>query len=218
MLEALLFDMDGVILDNNAYHKLSWLEYSKLLGQPLDDDSFGAKVYGKTNEEILEALLGPVLTKDEVQHHAEAKEALYRKMYEPHFELAAGLESFMQNVAESGLKIAVATNAPQSNLDFALEKGDLGRWVSAAVHSHLVAKPKPAPDIYLKAMELLGVEAANCVVFEDSLTGARAGKAAGAKVIGITTTYTRAELEPIVDYVIDSFTELSLQEVRDLVG
>jgi len=218
MLQALIFDMDGVILDNNAYHKQSWLAYSQILGKPLSEDAFASKVYGKTNEEILLELLGNVLSKEEQLAHAEAKEALYREMYAPHFTLATGLTNVLQLAKEAGVKLAIATNAPKSNLDFTIEKGQLDRWVQESVYAHMVEKPKPAPDLYLKAMELLEVQPEACIVFEDSLTGAKAGKAAGAKVIGITTTYSRQELTEIVDYVIDSFEEVDLPLLLSIVG
>lgn len=218
MLQALIFDMDGVILDNNAYHKQSWLAYSNILGHPLSEDAFAEKVYGKTNEEILLELLGDVLSKEEQLAHAETKEALYREMYAPHFTLATGLTSVLQMAKGAEVKLAIATNAPKSNLDFTLQTGKLDQWMQESVYAHMVEKPKPAPDLYLKAMELLHVQPESCIVFEDSLTGARAGKAAGAKVIGITTTYSRQELAKIVDYVIDSFEEVDMPLLLSIMG
>jgi beta-phosphoglucomutase len=206
--KALIFDMDGVIFDNNSFHLDSWMEYSKQMGHPLSMEDFPSKVYGKTNEEIIYALKGSEVSQEEVQLHAETKEALYRKMYDPYFKIAEGLIPLWNYSKEVGMKVGIGTNAPQSNLDYAVRKAGLDHYAQAFVHAHLVEKPKPAPDVYLKVMELLGVSGAESWIFEDSLTGVRAGKAAGATVIGITTTYPRADLEKDADWVVGSFVEV----------
>lgn len=213
--QALIFDMDGVIFDNNPYHLTAWLAYSKQMGHPLHPDDFPTRVYGKTNEEIIYQMLGADTPEDIVQQHAEAKEALYRTLFEPHFRLAEGLTALWDTARAQGLKVGLATNAPFSNLDYAWQKAQLAQWIQAAAHAHLVNKPKPAPDIYLKVMEMLQVSPDRVVIFEDSLTGIQAGKAAGATVIGITTTYPREKLAQSADYVIDHFDEVRLSMIQD---
>jgi beta-phosphoglucomutase-like phosphatase (HAD superfamily) len=85
----------------------------------------------------------------------------------------------------------VGTNAERANVDFVLREGSLRKFFRVAVDGQQVANPKPHPDVYLRAAELLGVPPAHCVVFEDSHGGVAAGLAAGMRVVGITTTYAQ---------------------------
>jgi beta-phosphoglucomutase len=122
--------------------------------------------------------------------HGAAKEALYREMLAPRIAktLVPGLIAFLERHRE--IPAAVATNAEPANVEFVLRAAGIAHFFRAAVDGHQVANPKPHPDIYLRAAELLGVPPANCVVFEDSHGGLTAGLAAGMPVIGITTTYS----------------------------
>lgn len=214
---AFLFDMDGVICDNNAYHKSSWLEYARRLGKELTDEDVQTKVYGKTNEEILLYVLGRPVTPEEVDYHAETKEALFREMYRPHFELTPGLEAFLADAKAQGVRLGLATNAPKSNLDFSWEIGDLGRFYETAAHPGLVDRPKPAPDLYLYVAAQLGVEPHRCLVFEDSLTGIAAGLAAGSQVVGIASTYPFDRLEQVAQRVTKDFTGITVAECLALI-
>ena len=121
--------------------------------------------------------------------HGAAKEALYREMLAPRLTetLVPGLRAFLERHA--AMLKAIATNAEPPNVEFVLQKAGLAPFFSAVVNGHQVANPKPHPDVYLRAAELLGIPSQNCVVFEDSHGGVAAGLAAGMRVIGITTTY-----------------------------
>ena len=206
---AFLFDMDGVICDNNAWHRTSWLAYAEQLGKRLSEQDIETKVYGKTNAEILAFVLGRPVDAQELHHHAEAKEALFRKHYEPHFALTPGLEAFLAAALRADVAIGLATNAPLSNLEFTWDKGQLSRFFSVRTHAAEVAHPKPAPDLYQLCAERLGIPPAQAIVFEDSLTGIKAARAAGAKVIGIASTISPATLAPLCDKVIKDFTQLT---------
>src|SRR5690606_30600639 len=100
--------------------------------------------------------------------------------------LVPGLRKFLQRHA--GVPMAVASNAEAANVDFVLELGGLRPFFRVVANGHDVARPKPAPDIYLHCASLLGVDPANCIVFEDSATGVAAAKAAGMRVVGVLTT------------------------------
>jgi HAD superfamily hydrolase (TIGR01509 family) len=206
---AFLFDMDGVICDNNSFHKESWTQYATLLGATLYDEDIIQKVYGKTNKQILEFVLGRSVSEDELEYHAEAKEALFRSLYGPHFKLTNGLEHFLEQAKAAGIKMGLATNAPESNLNFSWEHGQLGRFFTAKAHPGLVPNPKPAPDLYLYVAQALGVAPTSSIVFEDSKTGIAAAKAAGAKVVAIASTLPAEELAQYADWVVKDFTELT---------
>jgi beta-phosphoglucomutase-like phosphatase (HAD superfamily) len=103
---------------------------------------------------------------------------------------------------------AVATNAEPANVDFVLDRANLRHHFRAAIDGHQVTHPKPHPEIYLKAAQALGVPPANCVIFEDSMTGVQAGLAAGIRVVGITTTHHEL---PGVSLLIPNFLHPSLE-------
>lgn len=208
--------MDGVICDNNSFHRTSWIEYAKQLGKDLTEEEIITKVYGKTNKDIVEFCLGRTASTEEINYHGETKEALFREMYAPYFTLAPGLEDFLQNSKSLGVKIGLATNAPLSNMEFAIKAGKLSRFISHFTSAIEVETPKPSPDIYLLACQKLEIHPQNAVVFEDSLTGLIAGKAAGCNLIAISTTYPVETLLEYTPHVYPDFTNLSAEIIYGL--
>jgi HAD superfamily hydrolase (TIGR01509 family) len=102
---------------------------------------------------------------------------------------------------------AIATSAPRANVDFTLEKTHIGKFFDTILDESFVTNGKPEPEIYLKTAAALGFDPAKCIVFEDSLSGVEAGKAAGCKVIGITTTHSHEELRKC-NLVVENFIGL----------
>jgi beta-phosphoglucomutase family hydrolase len=187
-IKAFLFDMDGVILDSNPFHRNAWTEYNRRHGVETTE-AMQQQLYGKRNDMIVRDHLGAHLTDAEVAAHGAAKEKLYREMLAPHLTeiLVPGLVAFLMRHAD--IPAAVATNAEPENVEFVFSAAGIARFFRVAVDGHQVANPKPYPDVYLRAAELLGIPPANCVVFEDSHGGVAAGLAAGMRVVGITTTF-----------------------------
>lgn len=205
---GVIFDMDGVIVNNNDWHVTSWLAFADRLGIDLKEKEFHSKVFGKTNEQILEIYF-PDASMAQLQTWALEKEALYRDMYRPHFKLADGLLDFLKSLKKQGIRIAVASNAPLVNIDFALDEGNIRPYFDAILYAGMVPNPKPAPDIYSKACELLGYPAETCYVIEDSPPGLKAAVAAGCKAIAITSTFPEDELRTLTPRIIHHFDELS---------
>lgn len=212
---GVIFDMDGVILDNNFAHKKAWEKYSRDLGFSLSEEDFKTKVFGKTNEEILVNFF-PDATPEVIEQLSLEKEAVYRSIYFPDFKILAGLESLLKNLQLNNIPVAVASNAPLVNIDFALDTGFIRPYFKSVVSAKMVEKPKPAPDIYLKAAESINRKPDNCIVFEDSLTGVQAANAAGCQVVGVTTTYSKEELEPHCALVINDFTSVTLSYLKEV--
>jgi HAD superfamily hydrolase (TIGR01509 family) len=204
---ALIFDVDGVIIDSRELHHAVWKEYVRRFGRVLPDD-FQEKLFGKHNREIVRELFGPHLTLEELDRHGAAKEALYRERARPQVKrlLVPGIEEFMARHAD--LPMAVASNAERANVEFVLEHSGLGRFIRVALDPGQVRRPKPDPEIYLLAAQRLGAVPAGCVIFEDSYSGVAAARAAGARVVGVQTTH--AEL-PGVDLLIPNFRAPELE-------
>jgi beta-phosphoglucomutase len=185
---ALIFDMDGVIVDSNPVHREAWAAFNLRYGIQTTEEMF-ERMYGKHNADIVRDYFGPELSKEEVEARGAAKEALYREMAVGRLErmLVPGVREF---VAEfHGAPMGVASNGEPDNVVFVLEKSGLRPYFRAVVDGHQVTRPKPDPEVFLKVAALLGVAPANCIVFEDSPTGVRAGLAAGMRIVGLCTTY-----------------------------
>lgn len=212
---AVVFDMDGVIVDSNPYHKIALQQFCAQHGYELTDTQLREKVYGRTNKEWLTNLFGE-LPEQKCQAFAEEKEALYRELFKNDIKPVEGLISFLDLLDHHQIARAIGTSAPQSNVVFTLSKTNTQKYFDIILNDTFVTHGKPHPEIYLKCAQALGLPNSQCIVIEDSLSGVEAGKAAGSKVIGITTTHTREELKH-TDLVIDNFHELTLEKLKALV-
>lgn len=202
---ALVFDLDGVIIDSMPMHNKSWKVYLERLG--IDVTDLDRRMHGRRNDDIVLDLIGAHLTPNEVKAHGDAKEELYREMTgaDLRLYLVPGVVEFIAR--HSGQPLAVASNAETPNIDFVLDGADLRRYFRIIVDGMQVKRPKPYPDVYLKAADLLGIEPRNCVVFEDSPAGVSAAVEAGARVVGVETH------EPLdqVEYRVPDFREPGLE-------
>jgi beta-phosphoglucomutase len=185
---ALIFDMDGVVIDSNPLHRESWAEFNRRYGVPTTEEML-ARMYGRRNDEIVRDFFGDSLSAEEVAARGAAKEELYRQMLEGRVEdaLTPGVRPFLQEY--SSAPKALATNAEPANVNFLLDRAALRQYFGVVVSGDQVQNPKPHPEIYLKAADLLNVPPVNCIVFEDSHVGVEAALAAGMKVVGVCTTH-----------------------------
>jgi len=204
---ALILDMDGVIVDSNRWHRVAWAEYNRRHGVETDE-AMQQRMYGKRNDDIVRDFFGDHLSDAEVHAHGAAKERLYREMIRPALNeaLVPGVREFL--VRHRSEPIGMASNAEPENVEFLVEEAGLRPYFRVLVDGHQVANPKPHPDIYLRAAELLGVRPADCVVFEDSLPGIEAARAARMAVVGVMTTH---DVLPGVDLTIRDFTSQDLE-------
>lgn len=202
---GIIFDLDGVILDSNPVHEIAWARYLARLGVSMPA-KFAEHMYGKRNDQILNELF-PEMTPEDVKRHSEEKEALFRELMTPQFEerLARGLHEFLRANAER--PVGLGTNAEQANADFALDTAGVRKYFRVEVNGWMVPHAKPAPDIYLQVAAGLGLAPRNCIIFEDSFSGVAAGLAAGARVVGVTSTHKQF---PMLDLSIRDFTEPAL--------
>jgi beta-phosphoglucomutase len=184
---ALIFDMDGVLIDSNPVHREAWEIYNRRFGLETTE-AMHQSMYGKRNDEIVRVFYGD-LPADEVTRRGTEKEALYREMIAGKIEgfLVDGLRDFLEFHREAPM--AVASNAEAANVALVLQATGLGRYFRTALDGSQIKHAKPHPEIYLRAAELLGKAPADCVVFEDSFSGVEAARSAGMRVIGIRSTH-----------------------------
>jgi beta-phosphoglucomutase len=204
---ALIFDLDGVIVDSNSVHEQVWKRYLFRLGIRADGN-FAERMYGRRNDEIVRDLLGKHLSPEEVFAHGASKEALYREVMRTQLpeRLVPGVREFLET--HRGVPTGLATNAEPANVEFVLTEAGLRSYFLVVVNGHQVDRPKPDPEIYLRAAALLGKKVQDCIVFEDSLAGVQAARAAGAMVVALTTTHVSF---PQADLVINNFMVPELQ-------
>jgi len=202
-----IFDMDGVIVDNYLYHIDAWGEFCKRHGLNFEVEDFTRKYFGKNNNDILQALFGKSLSSTEIDMLGEEKEAIYRELYQPYIKPLDGLLDFMRELRIQGGKIAIASSAPQSNINFVVEKICINEYIDVSVNGNMVRLGKPSPDIFLKAAELLRIQPEKCLVFEDSFSGIQAAINAGMQVVALATTHKKEEHDPTIT-IISNFKEL----------
>lgn len=193
-VKAIIFDMDGVIVDNQQYHLKAWEVFCGKQGFAFDIKTFSQKFFGKSNFEILNSLSPVELSMEETLKLGEEKEVIYRDLYINEIVPLNGLIAFLKKIKASDKRVAIASSAPISNINFVLDNLQIRQYFEAIVDVSMVKRSKPDPEIYLKAASLLNTKPSDCLVFEDSHSGIKAALAAGMNVIAITTTHTSEEL------------------------
>lgn len=205
--KAIIFDMDGVIVDNISYHIAALKIFLKQFGKDVTTEEFQNHYNGRTIQEVIIGLK-PDANHEEVMALAEEKEKIYRDLYQADLKATHGLYDFLKQAKNAGIKMAVATSAITANADFTLDGLDIRHYFDVVVDSTMVIKGKPDPQIYLKAAELLNIAPADCVVFEDALAGIKSAKAAGMDVIGLYTSLKISELPDGLLLKIKNFEEI----------
>ena len=189
-------------------HTKAWDVYLKRLGIGGHDD-ISARMHGRRNDDIVADFIGGDLSPEAIALHGAAKEKLYREMMSAEIDahLVPGVVDFLESCR--GLTVGLASNAEPANIDFVIDGARLRRHFRVIVDGHQVDRPKPFPDIYLRAAELLGVAPEQCVIFEDSPAGVAAARAAGGIVVGVQTH--PADLSG-VDLLIRDFHDAGLKD------
>ncbi len=214
---AVIFDMDGVIADTNPTHNVAWRKFLDRYQIVPTEDDLQNHMYGKHNSYILRYFLKRELAKEELLRLQFEKEALFRELYTSIVQPLPGLLPFLADLKQNGVKTAIATSAPVENLEMmAAQIPFLNEAMESMLSEQDVSQHKPHPEVYLKSAQRLGVLPSQCIVFEDSVSGVRAGLAAGMKVVGVTTSHTAGELPPCSAYISD-YQGLSFEFIRQLI-
>lgn len=201
-----LFDFDGVIVDTESQYTYFWDKMGK---EYLGLDDFGMTIKGQTLVQIFEKHFnGMQKEQEELVPQLNAFEQNMSYDYIP------GALEFMQELKKRGIRSAIVTSSNDIKMSNAYAAHpELHDLVDAVLTSEHFSKSKPDPECFLKGMEVLGATPQETVVFEDSFHGIAAGRASGAKVIGLATTNKREALTPLCDMVIDNFTQISVDKL-----
>lgn len=212
---AVIFDMDGVVVDNYQYHREAWMIFCNRYNLDFNR-SFRSKVFGGTNRDHLETFFDRHLSDREIEQYEDEKEAIYRSLYRDHIAPVNGLASFLAALKEAGIPMGLATSSPPVNVHFVLNETNTGQYFRTILDASSITRGKPDPEIFLKAARSIGVDPSECIVFEDSVNGIIAARRAGMKVVGLTTTHKAEELPP-VDLSIPDFGRISISDLENLL-
>jgi beta-phosphoglucomutase family hydrolase len=219
MLKGVVFDMDGVLVDNMAVHQEAFAEMARRYGVKIDTREI-IGLAGKGNNEIFQVLFpAEIVERVGAERLGEEKEAIYREIYAPGLTPTAGLVTFLKGLKAAGIKIAVGTSAIKANMDFVFDGLDIRKYFDAVVNADMVSRCKPDPEIYLVALRELGIRGGECLVFEDAIAGIQAAHAAGIGVVAIASTLPEMtlEAEPGVVLTIKDFSFITASTVKALV-
>ena len=197
MLKGLLFNMDGTLVDNLAYHFMAFDAYAKREGFTLLEP-MSLKFNGMHSD----AIFTKILSEDVVAEYGldrlhREKEEVYRDMYRPHIEPIAGLMELLNEAKKAGVKCAIGSSGCRENVEMIIEALGIADLIDGSISGSDVTHGKPHPEIFTKAHELLGLKAEECVVVEDAVNGILAGVAAGCKCIAVTTTSSAETLTEV---------------------
>jgi beta-phosphoglucomutase len=206
-IKAVIFDMDGVIVDNHKYHFKAWMEFADRYGFELNKEIYREQFNGKTNRDLFQMIFDDP-TDEDIFQYTEEKESLYRELYYADLAPHTGLLDFLASLKRNRIKIALATSAPTENVDWTLDNLQLRPFFDVIVDGTEVENGKPDPEIYRLASDKLEVEPRYCLVFEDSFAGIESGLAADCMVVGVATSHEAWELEGKTDHIIHDFTEV----------
>jgi len=212
---AFLFDLNGTMIDDMEYHIRAWHRIVNGLGANLSYEQVKEECYGK-NHELLERVFPGRFSEEEKDQLSIEKEKQYQAEFRPHLQLIDGLEEFLKESKENGIKLAIGSAAIMYNIDFVLDGLDIRHYFDAIVSADDVNKSKPDPETYLQCAQKLGVVPEQCIVFEDSPKGVEAAVNAGMRSVVITTMSTRDEFSQYDDNVIrfiDNYTEMAASAI-----
>jgi HAD superfamily hydrolase (TIGR01509 family) len=189
---AVVFDMDGVLVDSGAHHREAWVATLGELGLPARD-GFWRVTIGRPAEEAV-ALLVAGVDVAEARRLADRKRSHYTRLSRRGIVPVRGAPAFVEGLVHAAVPIAVATSAVRRDLERVLEALGLLPHFPITVSANDVERGKPHPDVYLRAAAGLGVDPRHCVAFEDAVVGVQAARAAGMRVVGVTTAHEPREL------------------------
>jgi beta-phosphoglucomutase len=195
-IRALLFDLDGTLIDSMPHHHSAWVEWHARRGLTIDADDFFVSTAGRSNEEVFADML-PGMSAAEIAVLVDEKEALYREYAAPSLALIAGAQAFVKQAQQAGLRLAVCTASTPLNMALAFQRFGIDTWVETVVSPADVSsepgasarlRGKPHPDIFLEAARRLAIAPESCVVYEDAPLGVEGARRAGMHAVALTTT------------------------------
>jgi HAD superfamily hydrolase (TIGR01509 family) len=210
---ALIFDMDGVIVNSHPVHRKAWQQFLRLLGHNVSESELDYILDGRKRADILCHFLGP-LSAQQILDYGQHKDRFFQESA-TEVQPIPGLIDFIERAARRRRSMAVATSASESRTRFTLEQLGLRPYFNAVVTGKDVTLGKPAPDIYRAACKCLNVEPQSSIAFEDAVAGVEAAKTAGLRCVGVLSHQSASTLIAAgADMTIPDFTGLTFEDLE----
>ncbi|MCX2430504.1 HAD family phosphatase [Pedobacter sp. GR22-10] len=192
--KAFLFDLNGTMIDDMAYHNHAWHDIlTNDLGANISFAAVKKQMYGK-NQDLLERVFGVGhFSQEQIDQISIEKERRYQAAYKEHLTLIPGLNAFLDRAKQSGIVMAIGSAAIPFNINFVLDNLNVRTYFDAIVSAEDVKNSKPDPETFSKGANILGVLPENCIVFEDAPKGVEAAQHAGMKCIALATMHGAEE-------------------------
>jgi beta-phosphoglucomutase len=216
MPQAVIFDMDGVLVDSYQAHFASWQRMYRELVIPYTEADFAAD-FGRTTREILARKFGDQLSEERIREIDHRKEAYYREDIEKSFREMDGARELIDALHAAGFLLAVGTSGPAENVTMVLKCLGKSDKLKTVVTGADVTRGKPDPQVFQIAAQRLGVPPAQCLVIEDAVHGVEAAHRAGMACVALTGTASREGLAA-ADLVVDSLRELTPDQIASLIA
>jgi len=198
MKKAVLWDLDGTLVDSAEFHWRAWRDVMAEEGLPITHDQF-AHSFGKRNDLILSGWLGEDADPERMHRLSEVKEARFRALVQTHgIEPLPGVHEWVTRLHAEGWMQAIATSAPRANLETMVDALKMRRSFGASVAAEDVTHGKPDPEVFLVAAQRLGAEPRGSIVVEDAPTGIEAGRRAGMRTVGVSLLHVLPDADVYV--------------------
>lgn len=212
-LEAVLWDLDGVIADTWIHHYRAWVDVFGKKGKTYTRDQFMGH-FGQRHDTIIHSILGEV-SREEFDAITDEKQKNYRSRVAGNIVPMPGAIELIKALRRNGIKTAIASSAPPENVDIIVRGLGIEDCFDACAMGTEVAEGKPSPQVFLLAAEKLGVSTGGCVVIEDAIAGVAAAKNAGMKCVAVTNSHPAEKLKK-ADLVIDTLEQVTVADIRKL--
>jgi HAD superfamily hydrolase (TIGR01509 family) len=215
--KAVLFDMDGVLIDSYRAHFESWRRVAREHSRDYTEAQFAAG-FGRTSREVIaEQWQGEPLSDERIAEIDRRKEAIFREIISGDFPAVDGAIELIESLVRAGFRVAVGSSGPAANVRLAIERLGVGGLLSATVTGDDVKRGKPDPQVFLIAAEKMSVPPARCVVVEDAPVGVEAARCGGMHVIGLASTGRTVEQLRAADLVVKSLRDLSPESFEEVL-
>jgi HAD superfamily hydrolase (TIGR01509 family) len=212
-LKAVLWDMDGVLVDTGHFHFQAWMDVLPEYNIPFTFEKFRT-TFGMNNTGLLTKLIGHEIDPELIDQISQSKESRFRKIVRGKIGLLPGVIDWLNEFHDMGIKQAVASSAPQANIDLILDELEIESYFSVAISAENMPG-KPDPQIFLHTAELIGIEPKFCLIIEDSIAGVEAARKASIKCLAVTTSNPRSDLLS-ADMIVDSLEEIQPSSIKYL--
>lgn len=200
-----LFDLDGVLIDSESLYTRFWNEMESRF--PTGDPNYAYNIKGMT--------LSHILKNYPEEQRAPLLDALHDFENTMVYPVMPGVYEFLAKLRQAGASMAIVTSSDNVKMGYLYaQHPDLREFFDVTIDGSMVTKSKPDPEGYLRAAAAIGMDPADCYVFEDSLQGLEAGRRSGARVVGLATTFPREKVEPLADVTLDTFEGLEISDIE----